>query len=167
MKEEKLEVSRRMFKHACAFLDCASYCQIEPNNIEYRMYSHTVAGIVNSAFACEVFIKSLLVFNGESFEKLNDHELKNLWSKYKNKDTEKTLLVERGMLQWFDSDNEKMFDELLDVCSNAFQYWRYIYEKNEGSVHILFLRGLALSLRNVCCEEFFGVSWEEFKDNRY
>lgn len=42
-----------------------------------------------------------------------------------------------------------------------------IYEKNEGAVHILFLRGLALSLRNVCCEEFYGASWEEFKDNGY
>lgn len=163
MKEENLEVSRRMFKHACAFLDCASFCQIEPNNIEYRMSSHTVAGIVNSAFACEVFIKSLLVFYGESFKKLNDHELKNLWSKYKNKDVEKALLVEQGIRLWFNSNNEKMFDELLGVCSNAFQYWRYIYEKNEGSVHILFLRGFALSLRNVCCEEFYGVSWEEFK----
>ena len=55
MKDENLEVSRRMFKHACAFLDCASFCQIEPNNIEYRMSSHTVAGIVNSAFACEIW----------------------------------------------------------------------------------------------------------------
>lgn len=167
MREDTLEVSRRMFRHACAFLDCASCCQKEPNNIEYRMQSHTVAGIVNSAFACEVFIKSLLVFHGEPFKKLNDHELKHLWSKYKNKDMEKALLIEQGMRQWFKSDNEKLFDELLDVCSNTFQYWRYIYEKNEGSVHILFLRGLALSLRSVCCEEFFEVSWEEFKANRY
>ncbi|MBQ2885595.1 MAG: hypothetical protein IJE43_17860 [Alphaproteobacteria bacterium] len=53
---------------------------------------------------------------------------------------EKALLVEQGMRRWFNSDNEKLFDELLDVCSNAFQYWRYIYEKNEGMVHILFAR---------------------------
>ncbi len=67
------------------------------------------------------------------------------------------------MRLWFNSDNEKLFDELLKVCSNAFKHWRYIYEKNEGSVHILFLRGFALSLSNVCCEEVYGVSWEEFK----
>ena len=80
MKEENLDVSRRMFKHACAFLDCASFCQIEPN---------------------------------------------------------------------------------------AFEQWRYIYEKSEGSVHILFLRGFALSLRTLCCKEFYGESWDEFKGNRH
>ena len=167
MEEDKLEVSRRMFKHACAFLDCASCCQKEPNNIEYRMQSHTVAGIVNSAFACEVFIKSLLVYHGESFEKLNGHELKKHWSKYKKKDREKALLLEQGMRQSFDSDDEKMFDELLAVCSNAFKHWRYIYEANEGKVHILFLHNFALILRSLCCEEFYKSSWEEFKANRY
>lgn len=167
MKEENLEASRRMFKHACAFLDCASFCQIEPNNIEYRMSSHTVAGIVNSAFACEVFIKSLLVYHGENFEKLNGHGLRKHWNTYKKKDREKALLVEQGIRQWFDSDNEKIFAELLKVCSNAFEQWRYIYEKSEGSVHILFLRGFALSLRTLCCKEFYGESWDEFKGNRH
>ena len=163
MNEENLEVSRRMFKHACAFLDCASFCQIEPNNIEYRMHSHTVAGIVNSAFACEVFIKSLLVYHGEPISKMKKHKLKELWENYRSKDEAKALFVEREMIAWFNSNNENMFHELLDICSNAFEEWRYIYEKEEETVNVLFLRDLALMLRGVCCQDFYGMSWEEFK----
>ena len=166
MIEENLEISRRMFKHACAFLDCAKYCQTETNNIEYRMHSHAVAGIVNSAFACEVYIKSLLVFHGEQVDKVKGHELTVLWEKYRNKDSEMALAIEQGMKAWFNSQNEKMFDELLDVCSNAFEYWRYIYEKSEGTVNINFLRGLALVLRSACCQAFYGMSWDDFKQSK-
>lgn len=43
MDEDSIYLSQRMFEHACAFCDCARSCEIEPNNIEYRMHSHTVS----------------------------------------------------------------------------------------------------------------------------
>lgn len=52
MDEDSIQLSQYMFKHVCAFCECTRNCEIEPNNIEYRMQSHTVAGLVNSAFAC-------------------------------------------------------------------------------------------------------------------
>lgn len=152
----------RMFKHACAFVDCAKYCEIEPNNIEYRMQSHTVSGIVNSAFACEVFIKSLLVFHGMTVEKLRGHNLKKLWDEFKVKDCETACLVEERMRGWFNSENENMFDELLDNVSDAFDYWRYIYEKQDGSINLNFLRGFRDLLREVCCNQLFRKSWNEY-----
>lgn len=154
--------SCRMFKHACAFADCAKYCEIEPNSIEYRMQSHTVSGIVNSAFACEVFIKSLLVFHGISVEKLKGHHLKKLWDEFKTIDCKTALLVEKKMRETFTSENSHMFDELLDNISNAFEYWRYIYEKKGGSINLNFLRCFRELLREVCCNQLYQKSWNEY-----
>ena len=93
MEEKNILDPNRMFKQACAFSDCARCCEIEPNNIiEYRFNSHTVSGIVNSAFSCEVFIKTLLVIHGVSVNKMrgkkacDGHNLKKLWKLFKEKD---------------------------------------------------------------------------------
>lgn len=42
------------------------------------------------------------------------------------------------MKEIFNSDNKNMFDELLDSISSAFEYWRYIYEKDNGFININF-----------------------------
>lgn len=85
MGEKNVLDPHRMFEQACAFSDCARCCEIEPNNIiEYRFKSHTVSGIVNSAFACEVFIKTLLVIHGVPVKEMRDkkvgggHDLKKI-----------------------------------------------------------------------------------------
>ena len=121
MAENTSTITYQMFEHACAFVDCARYCQIEPNNIKCRTKSHSVSGIVNSAFACEIFIKTLLVFHGVPVEELKCHDLKRLWGKFKIKDANTALSVERGMREWFKSQNENMFDEMLNDISNAFE----------------------------------------------
>ena len=54
------------------------------------------------------------------------------------KDYGTALLVEEKMKEIFNSDNKNMFDELLDSISNAFEYWRYIYEKDNGFININF-----------------------------
>ena len=55
-----------------------------------------------------------------------------------------------------------MFDELLDSISNAFEYWRYIYEKDDGFININFLRFLRLLLRVICCEQLYDKTWKEY-----
>lgn len=100
-----------------------NFVKWNPVIFEYRLQSHTVSGIVNSAFACEVFIKSLLVFNGVAVEEIHGHKLNILWNKLKNIDSETALLAETRMKEWFRSDNENMFDEMLTDSSNAFEYW--------------------------------------------
>lgn len=152
-----------MFEHACAFSDCARNCEIEPNNIEYRMHSHTVSGIVNSAFSCEIFIKTLLVFNGK---KPHGHKLKALWNDFKKSDKETALLVEKRIQNWFDSKNDNLFNELLNESSDAFEHWRYIYEKQNAKININFLKGLRIILREICCNKLFQITWEEYKNRR-
>ena len=113
MSERAILDSQRMFEHACTFCDCAKFCEVEPNNIEYRMLSHTLSGIVNSAFACEVFIKTLLVFHGRTVTEIKGHKLKTLWEEFRTLDNATAALVEERMREWFNSTNANMFDELL------------------------------------------------------
>lgn len=155
--------SKRMFEHACAFCDCAKFCEVESSNIEYRMRSHTVSGIVNSAFACEIFIKTLLVFHGRTIMDIKGHELKLLWEKFKKEDHETAMYVEKQICEWFRTEDENLFDRLIGEASNAFEYWRYIYEKQEGSINMNFLLGFRYKLREVCCNKLFGKSWDEYK----
>lgn len=152
----------RMFEHACAFIDCAEYCEVEPNNIQYRTKSHSVSSVVNSAFACEVFLKTLLVFRGIPTKELRGHDLKKLWQKVRKIDIETALSVERAMQEWFKSQNQELFCKLLGDSSNAFNYWRYIYEKSSGKINPQFLRGFRYALRSTCCKDLYNKSWEEY-----
>ena len=55
---------QRMFRHACAFSDCADFAlkEFRPDIVDVAWY--TTPAIVNSAFACEVFLKTLILFHG-------------------------------------------------------------------------------------------------------
>lgn len=66
------------------------------------------------------------------------------------------------MREWFNSENENMFDELLDNISDAFEYWRYIYEKQDGSINLNSIRGFRDLLREVCCNQLYGKTWNEY-----
>jgi len=152
----------RMFKHACAFVDCATFCECEPQNIKCGVMTHTVADIVNSAFACEVFIKSLLVYHGKTIEEIRGHDLNGLWSKYKTIDSVNVTRVEQKIKDIFGSEDDNIFDEFLQNISNAFEYWRYIYEKHGGKIHLQFLRMFRETLREACCEKFYNMTWDEY-----
>ena len=152
----------RMFKHACAFVDCATFCETEPKNIKTGVMTHMAADIVNSAFACEVFIKSLLIYHGLAIDDIRGHKLKLLWSKYRTVDSTNATVIEQKMKDFFESENEDMFDELLDNISDAFEYWRYIYEKHGGKIHVQFLRIFREMLRGVCCETYYHMTWNDY-----
>lgn len=72
-------------------------------------------------------------------------------------------IISRGKTkEIFNSDNKSMFDELLDSISNTFEYWRYIYEKDDGFININFLRFFRLLLREICCEQLYDKTWKEY-----
>lgn len=156
----------RMFEQACAFSDCAKCCEVDNNKIiEHRFKSHTVAGIVNSAFSCEVFIKTLLTYHDistDTMRKTGGHDLKKLWKLFKYKDEDTAQDIENRMQKIFNLENESKFDELLDIISNAFQYWRYIYEKDSCKFNINFLRFFRILLREKCCNKLYNKTWEEY-----
>lgn len=167
MNNGNLADAQDMFKHACAFWDCAHLCEVESNNIEYRFFSHTVAGVVNYAFACEIFIKAFLRMRGKSFREIKsiNHSLIDLWIEYKNLDEETAEIVEKEINEGIIPIDEGRFDRLLQGAGNAFEHWRYIYEKEEGRVNLLFLRNWGILLRDICCKSIFEKSWDDFKKN--
>ena len=51
-------------------------------------------------------------------------------------------MIKSSIKERIASDDENLFERLLDDVLEAFVYWRSIYEKQEGSVNINFLEAL-------------------------
>ena len=153
-----------MFRHACSFADCALFCESDKNNLIIRTQWYTIPGIVNSAFACEVFIKSLLVYHGMTLAQIKSHNhgLQGLWNVFAAQDQQTSAHIRQGVQQYFSSNDETLFNRKLDEVSNAFVDWRYSYEGNDAQINLHFLRAFREILRTTCCKQFYGVFWKEF-----
>lgn len=163
-KKDKDIDLKHMFRHACAFIDCARACELEPHHIELRTASHLTANMVNSGLACEIFLKALLISNGVRLEKLkNIHELKYLWKHYKKLDEESANTIEHYINNAFFKSKNELFDKMLDESSRAFVDWRYIYEYKEVTFNPHFLRGFRFILREIACQKIYGINWNEYK----
>lgn len=101
--------------------------------------------IVNFAFACELYMKSLLMLQRKSKDVVVGHELNNLFLDLDNPIRER-IVRETKIKKW---------DEFMSDSSNAFEAWRYYYEKDKSMVgHISELSDLANTLDNICTEIF-------------
>ena len=86
--------------------------------------------IVNKAFACEVYLKLLLIEADFDFSKLKKSELHNLFKLYENTDsTFKQILLNKFISQFGDNANEEFIENEIKNISDVFVRWRYIYEK--------------------------------------
>lgn len=166
MLKKKQKVStQHMFRHACAFVDCATACEIESSHINPRTASHLTANMVNSALACEIFLKALLVSYGTNLSELQDeHRLKELWKRYQEKDENMAKRIEMNINEWFRTKDNGLFDKLLTQSSKVFVKWRYVYEFDGAEINSHFLRGFRSVLREVCCQRVYGKSWEAYVD---
>lgn len=153
---DKLFECREMFLQAQGFSKCAKIAK--EDGIEC-----STPAIVNYAFACEVYLKSLLYFSDISFNK--KHELKELFDllpeKYKESIMRLTL-AECGSWDGYSLDN----------ISNAFIEWRYSYETiGEKRVCMRietgFLVALNNALRELCCRELFGKTYNQFRSTYF
>ena len=160
---------QQMFRHACAFADCADFAmdQFDPRITDVEWY--TTPATVNSAFACEVYLKALLLYYNIPLPK--QHELKALYDMLPDKTKEWIMLtVINNHGAWKDAFGY----DLLDSISNAFLNWRYIYEGKETrngkriertafQNDVSFLTVFRNTLREACCQLFFRMTWEEYK----
>lgn len=160
---DKMFDCREMFRHACAFCECA--------DMAFEKYKHETADIefystpavVNAAFACEVFCKALLKYDDIPYKKV--HKLADLYNKLPNdiKDCIKSIVIYKYG-KWKDNFG---FD-CLDNISNVFAKWRYIFEHDwseSASIHLQtgFLFAFRDALREICCQLFYYKSWEQYK----
>lgn len=154
----------RMFKHACAFVGCAQFCEREPWNIEKRLPDYTVADIVNSAFACEVFLKALLFHGGKTIEEIKKakHGIQGLWELLKTANPAISTDIENRVINIFQSTDPFFFNNAMSTISDAFVTWRYIYEVHGATIHIKFLRIFREVLREICCETLYHMTWSEY-----
>lgn len=157
--EKTLFDCQQMFRHACAFADCADFAmQVFCHDKEINGWYPTPA-VVNSAFACEVFLKALLKYNDISVKK--EHRLKELYEYLPEKPREwirLTVIDHYG--QWSDCFGR----DYLENISNAFTDWRYSYESDRlMSIYHGFLTTFRNTLREACCQLFFQKTWDEYK----
>lgn len=154
---------QQMFRHACAFAEVADMAEAKFCHDTADIEWYSTPASVNSAFACEVFLKSLLLSYGVPARK--KHRLKELyetlpedvkeWIKYY------TLIHCGG--GWKDALG---FDQ-LEKISDAFVKWRYSYEYVPDKtcsmqINIGFLNAFRNSLREACCLRLFHIKWDDY-----
>ncbi len=102
-------------------------------------YHWFVPSIVNMAFACELYIKSILS-DGDSETK--GHDLYDLFDKLNEED--KTIIIKDTKRKGTDD-----FYASLNDSRNLFENWRYHFEKNKScSINIIFLENFTLVLHD-------------------
>ena len=163
MTGNKLFDCQEMFRHACTFCECADLAQNKLQHDTADIGFYASPAVINSAFACEVFMKAMLLYYGEPTRKM--HKLKNLYEALPDEVREwvKSVTSMNCRDLWVDSFGF----EILDQVSNAFVEWRYIYEHNwskGATVHIDigFLNRFRDALREACCQMLFGTTWQEY-----
>ncbi|MBE5745295.1 MAG: hypothetical protein E7355_04080 [Clostridiales bacterium] len=120
--------------------------------------------LVNSAFACEVFLKTILKWYDIKSPK--SHKLKDLYAS--TPDSIQAFIKATVLKNYDDIWTDEWGVEHLESLSNAFQDFRYFYEydfRKNGGLHIEtgFLIALRDALRDCCCRVIFGIGWEEYK----
>lgn len=144
----------KMFKHGCKFYDCAIMCQDVHELREH--FDFKVPEIVNMAFSCEVFLKTIIVIEGK---KVKGHKLKELWN-------ELNPCYAQMIMDELKSVTELEQDDILasiENISNAFAEWRYLYEVKGRSIYIGFLNDFAWVLREQVCKILYRRTYDEYK----
>lgn len=101
-----------------------------------KMISRIYPFIVNKSFACEVYLKLLLVDIDFNFNTLKNYELHNLFKLYKNTDDYlKIVLFSFFYKKYGEQANKQFIEKEISNISNVFKDWRYIYERvNEENI---------------------------------
>ncbi len=153
-----------MFRHACAFAEVADMAADQFRHDTADIEWYITPASVNSAFACEVYLKALLLYYDRSPEQI--HMMKELYSALPEELQKRLKLTVTNSYggRWTDIFGR----ELLENISNAFVDWRYSYEHDWNKSSVIyretgFLTAFRNALREACCQLFFGKTWEEYK----
>lgn len=150
-----------MFMHACTFCECADLVSQKGKHDTAPIGFYDMPALVNSAFACEVFLKTIL--NWYDIKPPKSHKLKDLYEAIPEEIQTfiKSKFHYRG--GWISSSGLTH----LEILSDAFYDFRYIYEYdfNKGGycIEISFLTVFRDALRDCCSRLLFGIPWEQYK----
>ena len=166
MTGNKIFDCQEMFRHACTFCECADMALEKHMHDTADIGFYTSAATINSAFACEVFMKAICHYLDIDlkplFKKKKGHDLKALYDVLPQELKEQLKMkVSHGYMDmWI---NPFGFEYLVDI-SNAFQRWRYSYESKTLSMPTWFLTSFRNELREIWCQLFYKMTWDEYKE---
>lgn len=142
-------VTARQFKNAILeeeMIVIPNYFNVEEGSVlEWGSTKMTVKGnkciskvfpfVVNKAFACEVYLKLLLIESNYDLKKLKRGEKHNIFKLYEKNNSNLKEYIENEFLIFGESANKEYVEKEIKDISNVFIQWRYIYEKlNEENV---------------------------------
>ena len=137
LKDENLYIelsqSKLMFKQARAFTKIAR--GIYSKSLRKPPFGHEACApfVVNSAFACEMYLKTLQSIYGKAEE---IHNFSSLFKHLPNKLKDKVNKLAKEKSADFKIHSKILFKDHIKTISNAFVDWRYIYEKESATVNI-------------------------------
>ena len=161
MTGNKIFDCQQMFRHACAFAEVADMAEMKFCHDTADIEWYITPSIVNSAFACEVYLKALLFYFDIPLQK--QHKLKELYDMMPG---EIRKSIKATVINRYGGWKDPFGFDLLDGITDAFIKWRYSYEI-EKSLYLdtVFLYVFRNALRAACCQLFFGKAWEEYLAN--
>lgn len=117
----------------------------EDELMKYLFPKEEVTAIVNCAFSCELYLKSML----NDGRVVYGHKLKDLLNQLDG--SWKNIVIE--LMEY----KEEIFDYFLKESSDAFEKWRYIYERKdeEKKIYFVFLKEFAFVLKKVAYSKYY------------
>ena len=158
---------QEMFRHACTFCECADMALEKHMHDTADIGFYTSPATINSAFACEVFMKAIL--KHQDVKSPKSHKLRDL---YEALPMELKECIKNEVSGGYrDMWTNIWGQDYLDNISNAFVEWRYSYEhewSKSSTMHIEigFLNRFRDALREACCQMLFSTTWEEYKGSK-
>ena len=147
-----------MFDHANGFYLCAELCEKAFDSKTLRWDLYSTPSSVNLAFACEIYLKTLL-FCIDNEKPIKQHRLNDLIALLPE-DVKDSIM--QSVYMKFPLEKNAWGESYLNLVSDTFTEWRYSYEKYQLSCEIGYLRALADSLKEECAHRIFGISWDEY-----
>ena len=144
-----------MFEQANCFYICSKLCKRELKKHPGREDLYSIPEIVNLAFSCELYLKSLVNFIGVAIKK--EHRFTELYELLSED-------IKNEIVRSWDDHNSRrkgLFKTLLKENSNAYYDWRYCHEKKEMYCDIDFVSSFADLLKEECSQRFYEKSWRE------
>lgn len=125
----KIDKSRgdfiQCYDAAVMFQKAAELCMDDANDEFFFgcIYSFSV----NAAFACELYLKAIMIFGSDDNEFSTGHHLKDLFEDLRQEEQEIIKLK-------FSKTMNCEFDKMLETNTDVFEKWRYAFEGKEAKV---------------------------------
>lgn len=153
-KSKNIISPNKSLAQANAFDSVAELCEIESAEFKCSLQSRFADGIANSAFACELFLKALLIHSEKNIAEIRkfNHNLYELFRELEDTDKTTALIIERHVMELLEPSKKKkpLFTFILKESSRAFNYWRYIYKQSINEASLQLARIFRIFLKQIC-----------------